>query len=246
MIKQVLGRLIIIIGLPLIVVSYVSFNRKPTTETNGLTSSRKPLKVVLPAEKAFGKIDKLAENKHYIAAIENLQHISQKSEYYKKAQELKSQLQQKVIETLEACPQGFDSTALRHSSFYKASHGKYIVQVECYLSASQPAYEYYLYTESFNIVKVKPLDLTQFELEYHRISQEDSNFITGLTKFNQNTHELIVSQKYGAIGDCGTLGRYKFEKNRFMLKQFLADFKCGDKKLQYEKIYPGNVHLNNN
>ena len=53
-------------------------------------------------------------------------------------------------------------------------------------------------------------------------------------------------QKYGALGDCGTLGTYKFESNKFILKQFLADFKCGDRKLQYEKIYPSNVRMKSN
>ncbi|MBV8887213.1 MAG: DUF1176 domain-containing protein [Chroococcidiopsidaceae cyanobacterium CP_BM_RX_35] len=246
MIKQVLSRLIIIIGLPLIIVSYVSFNKRPTTQTSSLPLNREILKVVLPTEKAFKKIDKLVKNKQYMEAVEDLHRIPQNSVYYKKTQELKSQLQQKVIETLEACPQGFDPAALKHSSFYRASDGKYIVQVECYLSASQPTYEYYLYTETSTTVKTKPLDLTQFELNYRQISQENSNFITGLPKFNQNTHELVVSQKYGDIGDCGTLGKYKFEKNRFMLKQFLADFKCGDRKLQYKKIYPHNARLNSN
>ncbi|MBV8884585.1 MAG: hypothetical protein JO235_11400 [Chroococcidiopsidaceae cyanobacterium CP_BM_RX_35] len=174
-------------------------------------------------------------------AVEDLKNISSTNSQYKEAQELTWQFQQKIIETLEACANGFDATALNHSSFYKISAGKYIAQIECYLSASQPAYEYYFYSETPNSTEAKPLNLTQFELEYHKISKLESNFITGIPEFNKQTQELLVLQKYGALDDCGTLGTYEFERNKFVLKQFLADFKCGDRKLHYAKIYPINV-----
>lgn len=242
MIKKVLAILAVILGVPLFVVSYVPLKNQLAIQTNNLPPSQKLLKVIVPNGRAFEKIKKLAEEKKYMKAVEVLKNITSTNPHDKESQALTSQFQQKVIGTLGACPYGFDSTALKNSSFYKASDGKYIVQVECYLGASQPAYEYYLYTESPNTT-IKPLDLTQFDLNYHQISQEDSNFITGLSKFNQKTQELVVSQKYGSIGDCGTLGKYKFERNQFMLEQFFADFKCGDRKLKYEKIYPHNVSL---
>jgi len=246
MIKKVLGRLVVILGLPLLVVSYVPFNNKLAIQTGNLPPNQERLKVIVPDGQAFEKINQLAEQKKYMKAVENLKNIPSNHPQYKEAQELMLQFQQKIIETLGACPYGFDLTALKHSSFYQASSGKYIAQVECYLSASQPAYEYYLYTETPTTMEVKPLNLTQFELEYRKVSKSESNFITGIPEFNKQTQELLMLQKYGALGDCGTLGTYKFETNKFILKQFLADFKCGDRKLQYEKIYPSNVRMKSN
>ncbi len=246
MVKKVLARLVVILGFSLLVVSYVPFNNQLAIQRSNLPPNQELLKVIVPDGQAFEEIKKLAEKKKYMKAVEALKNISSTNPQSKEAQELASQLQQKIIETLGACSTGFDSTALNHSSFYKASDGKYIAQIECYLSASQPAYEYYLYTEPPTPMEIKPLNLTQFELDYRQVSKSESNFITGIPEFNKQTQELLMLQKYGVLDDCGTLGTYKFEKNKFILKQFLADFNCGDRKLHYEKIYPSNVRRKSN
>ena len=246
MIKKVLARLAVILGVPLFIVSYVPLKNQLAIQKNNLPPSQELLKVIVPNARAFVKIKELAEEKKYMKAVEDLKNIPSTNPQHKAAQELTWQFQQKIIETLGACPTGFDSTALNHSSFYKISSGKYIAQIECYLSASQPAYAYYFYSEPPNSTEVKPLNLTQFELDYHQVSQLNSNFITGIPEFNKQSQELLVLQKYGAIGDCGTLGTYKFKGNKFILKQFLADFKCGDRKLHYAKIYPIHVKMQGN
>ncbi len=234
-------RLVILLGSTIFAVSYIPSSNRATQQEVSVPKPQEPLKLIFSNKKSFALVSKLVENKEYMKAIESLKNTPQNSFYNKEAKEIKLQSQLKVIETLGACQYGFDPEALQQSTFYKSSRGKYIAQVKCYLGGSQPIYEYYLYADPPAVTK--PLNLVRFEQNFNKVVKKDSNLITGRPEFDRQTQELVVSQKYGGTDDCGTLGKYKFEKNEFVLQQFLADFKCGDKKLQYKKIYPQDANM---
>ena len=233
--QQALARSILLLGLPLLSVCCTAFDlRLKQLPRNPRPTKESP--VLLPSGAIFKSVDKLAKQQHYLAAGERLQRIPKTDPQYGAASAIKSQYQQKAIQTLRACSHGFEPEALERSSFYKTAQGQYIAQIECSLGATQPAYEYYLYNESALSPQVKPLPLTQFEPTVHRVRETDSNFITGSPAFNRQTQELVVARQYGEKGDCGTLGAYKFAQNELVLEHFLADFQCGDGKLRYQQL----------
>lgn len=225
MAKTVFACYIMLFGLPLLWVGAPAFNPQwqPSLET--LPPKAAAIRVVLPRGKAFEPISRLVEQRQYIAAVERLARLPQTNSHAAAArQRIIVQYQQQALAALPACAHGFDPEDLKQSSFYRTAKGSYIAQVECYFSTAQPAYEYYLYNELF-------------EPTAGALVQQKFNFVTGSPAFNQRTQALTVRRKYGDKGDCGTIGDYHFEQNQFVLKQFVADFQCGDGKLQYQPLY---------
>jgi hypothetical protein len=230
-------------GLSLLAVIYIPPHNQHPISTPELPQKLGEAEIQVPQEKAFEAVKVLTDQQKYMGAVERLRAVEKAYPQYKKAKTIELQYQKKVLNSIGACPNGFDPDALPHSRFYKATDDKYIVQVRCYSGDYQPAYEYYLYDESRRSTKISPLNLTEFEKNQDLLLKKDTNFIAGNSEFNKTTKELVVSQKYGSSKDCGSLGTYKFDNDKFVLQQFMADFQCDDGKLQYQSIYPHRIGM---
>jgi hypothetical protein len=68
-----------------------------------------------------------------------------------------------------------------------------------------------------------------------------SKGLVGLLNFDANSKQLTVMTKYRGVGDCGQVATYKWDGDKFTLKQFQAKAACDgkyQKPTDYPQIFP--------
>jgi hypothetical protein len=146
-------------------------------------------------------------------------------------------------EKLKACDFFNEESARQASAAFKVGEKTYVAQIQCFLAAYQANYEYFLYVESGATPQVTPLKLDAMIEEKGKITKVSDKYIAGQATFNPDSRSLRVYTKFRGLGDCGALGQYKFESDRFVLQEYRAKFACDGKFVepaQYPVVYPEN------
>ena len=144
----------------------------------------------------------------------------------------------KNSQRFKVCSDSLNSqTAQRASRAYKVDKQTYFVVVQCFLAAYQGNYEFFLYSPSTNIVK--PLSLTEFsQNQAGKVEKVESRSIGGLPTYDPKQRTLSVRSKYRGVGDCGSIARYRLEKDALKLLDFKAKFACDGKLEPYTQLFP--------
>ncbi|MBL1174279.1 DUF1176 domain-containing protein [Pantanalinema sp. GBBB05] len=177
------------------------------------------------------------EQAKYLDAIESLRVIPSEKPEYREVVERLLKHEDAVKQMLKGCDPLDAEAPQLGSQFYKTSDSSYIVMLQCFLGAYQGGFAFYLYTETPNGATVQPLTLDRYDDDAGKVKKTSSHTAAGYPEYNPDRKTLVLSTKYRGVGDCGTTGTYQFANNKFVLKQFEADFAC-DGKLQYKTVYP--------
>lgn len=144
---------------------------------------------------------------------------------------------------LNACEGEIDhSTSQEMSSVYPINKKQYIVEFLCFLGAYQGNYEYFLYDQTSEKTKITPLSLAVFESNSSgKLIRNNVNLVGGIPDYEPQQQVLTVLTKYRGLGDCGSLGKYKWEGKKFKLLEYRVKEACDGTYLEpekYAKVYP--------
>jgi len=130
-------------------------------------------------------------------------------------------------------------TAQRASRAYKVDNQTYFVMVQCFLAAYQGNYEFFLYSPKASSNVTKPLTVTQFtQNQSGQVEKVESTNVGGLPTFDQQQRILNLRTKFRGAGDCGSIARYRLDRDALKLLDFRAKFACDGKTTPYTRIFP--------
>ncbi|MDX2245109.1 MAG: DUF1176 domain-containing protein [Leptolyngbyaceae cyanobacterium bins.302] len=131
------------------------------------------------------------------------------------------------------------ASAQEFSRAYQVSNQTYLVMIQCFLGAYQGAYQFFLYAPTAKSNTVKPLRLTRFDQnEAGKIEKTESLEVGGLPTYEPKQRLLTVETRFRGVGDCGSIARYRVEKNALKLIDYKAKFVCDGKVDPYQQIFP--------
>ncbi|MEI6430227.1 MAG: DUF1176 domain-containing protein [Pseudanabaena sp. ELA607] len=140
-------------------------------------------------------------------------------------------------------PNGEKSPTKRQTTTYPVGDGKVVVRVLCFTAAYQAAYGLAVYSEPQGKPTATALSFDSFDMEKdpQQPTRTKSKGLVGLLNFDANSKQLTVMTKYRGVGDCGQVATYKWDGDKFTLKQFQAKAACDgkyQKPTDYPQIFP--------
>lgn len=144
---------------------------------------------------------------------------------------------------LNICPD-IDVVPFRLGSFaYPLGTQGYLVQLLCFQASYQNNYNFFVYRETDEGVKVWPIKLPQFELDANgqAIETDEVTEVVGLLDYEPINGVLTVFTKYRGLGDCGSFAKYQWDQVDFETVEYREKSDCDGNFVEpedYPQIYP--------
>lgn len=147
-------------------------------------------------------------------------------------------------QSLGSCGEfAFDPELARNSSnVYRMGENTYLVHFVCTTSAYQILQEYYLYENTNDKPVVSLLKMSYFYADLNgELVQATERTLAGFSDYDPDTQTISIFTKGRGLGDCGSVGFYKFTGKELRLERFLAKNECDGNyidPINYPQVYP--------
>ncbi|WP_236612519.1 DUF1176 domain-containing protein [Picosynechococcus sp. NKBG15041c] len=146
--------------------------------------------------------------------------------------------------SLGLCPEfRFDAELTEAASnVYRVGENDYLVHLVCGSSAYQLLQDYFLYQKTTAQPDLTPLPVTYFYQNANgELTQETDTIMAGYSEYDPATKTISIFTKARGLGDCGSLGFYKFTGTELRLERFLMKNECDGNYIEpidYPQVYP--------
>ena len=136
-----------------------------------------------------------------------------------------------VLHWSDDCEEGFDyGDATGGIDVMEIAPHQSIVQVVCTLGAYQGYQHYFLFDETTTPPVAKLLSLRIYgEDEHEKAGFSTTDEIWGRPELDSAKHELVLTNVFRGIGDCGVRSRYRFANGTAELVEVRAHLRCDGK-----------------
>ncbi|MEB3226654.1 MAG: DUF1176 domain-containing protein [Synechococcus sp.] len=128
------------------------------------------------------------------------------------------------------------------SNVYRVGANSYLVHLVCGSTAYQLLQEYFLYQKVDNQPDLTALPIAYFSRDSAgQLIEETDKTMAGYSEYDPITQTISIFTKARGLGDCGSLGFYRFTGTALQLERFLLKDVCDEKYIEpinYPQVYP--------
>ncbi|MBV5260310.1 DUF1176 domain-containing protein [Synechococcus moorigangaii CMS01] len=128
------------------------------------------------------------------------------------------------------------------SNVYRVGENDYLVHLVCGSTAYQLLQDYFLYQKTTGQPNLTSLPITFFDRDQNgELIEETEMTMAGYSEYDPVTKTVNIFTKARGLGDCGSLGFYRFTGTELRLDRFLMKDECDGNYIEpinYPQVYP--------